>query len=48
VARAVFRPDEPPRPPANGSTAGAPAHGTPNGTRNRVLDGRGRLGPRRR
>ncbi len=48
VARAVFRPDEPPRPPASGSTAGTPPHATPNGTRNRVLDGRGRLGSRRR
>ena len=41
VARAVFRPDEPPRPPA-------PTTAATNGTRSRGPHGRGRLGLRRR
>ncbi len=48
VARAVFRPDEPPRPPAAGAANGVPPTGTPNGSHRRVLHGRDRLGLRRR
>jgi CDP-diacylglycerol--serine O-phosphatidyltransferase len=45
VARAVFRPDDPPRPASNGSTAGGPPAPRP---RLRGASGRLRLGLRRR
>jgi CDP-diacylglycerol--serine O-phosphatidyltransferase len=48
VARAVFRPDEPPRPPASAVANGGPPTATPNGSHRRVLHGRDRLGLRRR